>query len=278
MPTPQSELDDFMGTIAEPEAQPQVEQAPTPVEQPVQPIVQSQQEEPAQEPLVTGEGTPVEVASTPEPVAGGKTPEQVEIERLRSELNRRNVDHEVSTFENNLRLTTEKYLENKNASIEKAHQRNRELIDSGEPEKADQELRAFYARVEAADNNMRNYVQSQRQEFVQQREHIQLAPMYAQHLGKVHKLAPEDVALLSKFEGSVQDRMIPDIVARNKAAKSNEARLRDLEAASRAQSGAFAPAGSSGGAVPAPNPRPSDPTEAELWDYMQSPVMNAGGR
>jgi hypothetical protein len=249
----------------------------TPVQEaPVENIVPQTTDEqiPVEQPVTDVQAAP-EVAA---PVSNEKTPEQIEIERLRSEINRLSVDHEVAGFELKLKQSTDAYLANKNKSVEDAHKRNRELIDAGEPEKADQELRSFYARLEAADNSMRQYVQTERTNFTQQREHVTLAPKYAQHLGQVHGLSPEDVALLSKFDGFVQDKMINDIVARNNATKSTEARLRDLEASARAQSGVFAPSGTTGSAAPPQSQRPTDPTQAELYDYMQSPVISSGGR
>ena len=34
----------------------------------------------------------------------------------------------------------------------------------------------------------------------------------------------------------------------------------------------------SGAAAPAESQRPSDPMQAEVWDYMQSPIVPVGGR
>jgi len=274
-----SEVDDFMQSINPVEQTPPVEQsAPTETEAASQPPIQEQQGAP----VVDTSGAEAEAGQATEPQAPatpkGPTPEQEEITRLRAENERLRGDHELADFEAGLKRAADSYTANRQRSIDTAHRRNRELIDAGEPEKADQELRAFYENMAQADNSMRQYVQNQRQEFVQKRQHVDLAPRYAQHLGEKHKLSAEDIELLSQFEGPMQDRLIPGIVARSKAAKQTAARIRDLEAASRSQSGAFTPGGTTGSAAPTQSQRPTDPMQAEVWDFMQSPIVPVGGR
>ena len=268
------EVNEFMESIApaapaQEQTPPVQEQAPPVQEQVTQPTAAAPQ--PAQTEQVA------QPEAKPDAAPADNTDKQ-HIAQLEAEVRRLTGDTELREFESNLRRSTETYMANKQKAVEDAHKRNRELLDAGDVDKADAELRAFYTQVEQADNNMRNYVAAQRQQFASKRDQENLKPQYAQHLGQTHKLSAEDVALLAKFDGYTQDVLVREIIARNNREAQNEARLRELEASTRAQSGAFAPGGTTGAAAPAESQRPSDPMQAEVWDYMQSPIVPVGGR
>lgn len=157
----------------------------------------------------------------------------------------------------------------------------RQLIDAGDPERAADYLRSFYDGLLLQDRQAVQAQMANMQVQSQQREEQLIAPRYAQYLVQQNGLPAEYEGILSQFDGRTQDAILPKLKAQYEAQKQQltqqqtalDQRVRELEAQMRAGTGAFNPGGTNGAAAPTQRPRPSDPREAEVYDYLTAPVL-----
>lgn len=158
---------------------------------------------------------------------------------------------------------------------------HQQLIDSGQPEKAADYIRSFYDGLLIQERQASQAQLAQLKVQTEQERHRLVAPQYAAELVRANGLPQEYVSILSQFDGYTQDRMVAGLKAQYETQRRQqtereqqlEQRLRDLEAAQRAGAGWSNPSGNGGAAAPATGQRPSDPREAEVWDYLNSPLI-----
>lgn len=152
------------------------------------------------------------------------------------------------------------------------------MIRSGDTEGGLAYIRRFNDEARVADWQAAQSQIAQTKQMSEQQVHRALAPQYAKHLVATHGLPEAYVRVLSQYDGNTQDRMVQDLVAthqqtvQQQTARESELeqRLRDLEASLKAQNPAFNPGGT-GGATGQVNPqRPTNPREAEIWDYQNA--------
>jgi hypothetical protein len=165
--------------------------------------------------------------------------------------------------------------------VNQAMQVHQQLIDAGDPERAASYIRSFYDGLLTQTQQAAQAQVANLQVQAQQQQEQLIAPQYAQYLVQTHQLPAEYQGILSQFDGRTQDRILPQLKAQYETQKQQltqqqtalEQRVRELEAAQRAGSGAYNPGGTNGAAAPMNRPRPSDPREAEVYDYLTAPVL-----
>lgn len=155
------------------------------------------------------------------------------------------------------------------------------MADSGDSKGSTAYLRRFYDDLRLTDANVAQAAIANQRVQAEQMQHRLLAKPYAEHLVQQHQLPKEYVELLAQHDGRTQDSLVQTFVARERQQTTQttarerelEQRLRDLEANAKAGNPAFNPGGSGAGAAPPQSQRPSNPREAEIWDYQNAPVM-----
>jgi len=166
--------------------------------------------------------------------------------------------------------------------INQAEAISKTMINSGDVEGGSSYLRRFYDDLRIQDYQAANAAISAQRVQSEQVQHQLLAPRYAEHLVKSNNLPDEYKEILSQYDGHTQDAMLPALRAQHAKASMQttsrerelEQRLRDLEAQMKSSNPAWSPGGSGASAAPqSQGPRPSNRQEAEVWDYLQAPVL-----
>ena len=296
-----SEVDEFMeamgaGGAPEPVA-PEPAQAPSTAPDVSLPPVDTAQEDPGVDPYnlpfgVAPESVPDRPVQEQQQVTMPADSSNEELERYRREAAtaqqaadayRQQVDAYNAAMQAEMVRAQQRQSEQQRAErINQAMAIHNQLVESGEPERAADYIRSFYDGILMQERQAAQaMIANERVQTTQQREQL-LAPQYAQHLVQTHGLPAEYQGILSQFDGRTQDSILPKLKAQYEAQKSQltqqqtalEQRVRELEAAQRGNSGAFNPGGTNGAAAPAQRQRPTDPREAEVFDYLNSPVLS----
>lgn len=256
--------------------QPQVSETQAYTEAPVAydaPVVQ--QAEPEQQ-------IPAEAESNEVPTS---TPEvdpalQAELNRIRAE--RDQAAQELAQWQNAMIAETRKQ------QMQQVEFRRQERIDqakeiakSMDAEDAVTYMQRFYDDLRLSEAQEARAAMAQYQVQAEQQRHALLRKPYAEHLVQTNQLPPEYVEILSQYDGHQQDALVKGFVTQHRQAQQQqtarerelESRLRDLEASVKAQNPAFNPGGSQSSAAPVQGQRPTSRREAEIFDYLNAPVL-----
>lgn len=157
----------------------------------------------------------------------------------------------------------------------------KEIAKSMDAEDAVVYMQRFYDDLRLSEAQQAHAAMAAQQVQAEQQRHMLLRKPYAEHLVATNQLPPSYVELLSQYDGHQQDAMVKGFVAQHRQVQQQqtarerelEQRLRDLEASVRAQNPAFNPGGSQASAGTPAQQRPSSPREAEVFDYLNAPVL-----
>jgi hypothetical protein len=207
---------------------------------------------------------------------------EAEIARQQADTYRQQVEQYNAAMQAEMARAQQRQIDQQRAErVNQAMQIHNQLVDSGQPEKAADYIRSFYDQILVSERQASQATIANLRVQQQQEAHRLLAPQYAADLVRQHGLPQEYVGVLSQFDGYTQDRMVTGLKAQYEAQRQQlarretelEQRVRELEASQRAASGAFNPGGTNGSSSPSTGTRPSDPRAAEVFDYLQSPVI-----
>ena len=209
---------------------------------------------------------------------------QAELERIRYE--RDMAAEEVSRYRQAQLMAAQqeqmRQIEQARAErVSQAHAVAENMIRSGDTEGGLSYLRRFEDETRMADWQAAQAQIANTRVQSEQQVHRALAPQYARHLVATNNLPESYVTLLQQYDGNQQDAMVPHLVAQHQASSQQqtareaqlEQRLREIEAQQKSMNPAFFGGGTGGAGSPSQGQRPSNPRDAELWDYLNAPPL-----
>ena len=275
-----SEVDDFMDAMG---SQPEAPIAQPPAQPATEPVADVAPQQPSN---IDQSGQTIEPQTPPvsnaelDDIRRQLTSEREAREAIQQEIARRDAYARQQAAVAQQQLAAKQ----RQDRIDQANEEYTRLIDQGEPERARIQLQTFWGNLDASERQQQQAREAQANIIRQQEADRILAPQYAKHLGEANGLSDADIALLATVDGRSQDRMLPGLIARKQQQEREraelESKMRDAEAERLASMSAFNPGGSYGGASSSQiqQERPTDPSEAEVWDFMNSPMVSPNGR